>query len=354
MSSLKLVTKKSTKSDFADAWYVVCPSKDLRKDPVPVTLCDHKIVLFRSKQGVAALLDRCPHRNVPLSLGKVREGQLACSYHGWHFNGNGECTHIPCLDGPAQAKSRNATSFKAVEQDGYIWVHSNPEADAADDPFQFPFMNDPTYVKVHQSMRMNGSVFSVAENALDVPHTAYLHGGVFRKASRRHPIDVKIRRTSTMAEAEYIGEPAPRGVLGRLLAPGGGTVTHYDRFLLPSITQVEYALGAQTHLMITAALTPISRRETMVFGMGALKTPYRRAQKLVAKVLEPLALFVLNQDAKMLAIQSQAIEDNGEESVLSTDADVLGPHILRLLKNAQTGGDSASEDLFEKRIRMFV
>ena len=40
-----------------------------------------------SKGGApGALLDRCPHRSVPLSFGKVADGRLQCGYHGWAFD----------------------------------------------------------------------------------------------------------------------------------------------------------------------------------------------------------------------------------------------------------------------------
>src|SRR5690606_40486504 len=62
-----------TKGHFSVArltghWYVVCRSRALGRRPRAVTLLDTPLVLFRTGAGkVAALLDRCPHRNVPLS-----------------------------------------------------------------------------------------------------------------------------------------------------------------------------------------------------------------------------------------------------------------------------------------------
>jgi phenylpropionate dioxygenase-like ring-hydroxylating dioxygenase large terminal subunit len=56
------------------------------------------LVLFRSQGRAAALLDRCPHRNVPLSLGRVlADGRLECAYHGWQFDYEGVCRKIPGL-----------------------------------------------------------------------------------------------------------------------------------------------------------------------------------------------------------------------------------------------------------------
>ena len=35
----------------------------------------------------------------------------------------------------------------------------------------------------------------------------------------------------------------PEGLVARILSPSGGVVTHFDRFILPCITEVEYAIG---------------------------------------------------------------------------------------------------------------
>ena len=53
-------------------WYPACMAHDLGRSPQAITLMDIPLVLFRDGAGAAhALLDRCPHRNVPLSLGRV-------------------------------------------------------------------------------------------------------------------------------------------------------------------------------------------------------------------------------------------------------------------------------------------
>ena len=63
-------------------WFILCTSRELGTRPLARTLQGTPLVLFRDGRGrPAALLDRCPHRNVPLSLGRVRDGQLECNYH---------------------------------------------------------------------------------------------------------------------------------------------------------------------------------------------------------------------------------------------------------------------------------
>ncbi|KAJ6427945.1 hypothetical protein OIU84_023365 [Salix udensis] len=47
--------------------------------------------------------DACPHRLAPLSEGRIDQwGRLQCVYHGWCFNGSGNCNFIPQAppDGP--------------------------------------------------------------------------------------------------------------------------------------------------------------------------------------------------------------------------------------------------------------
>lgn len=40
--------------------------------------------------------DKCPHRLAPLSEGRIDQwGRLQCVYHGWCFNGSGDCKFIP-------------------------------------------------------------------------------------------------------------------------------------------------------------------------------------------------------------------------------------------------------------------
>src|SRR4051812_19506833 len=77
-------------------WFVACTSAQLRRGQVLARrLQGTPLALFRTDGGaIAALLDRCPHRNVPLSAGTVRGDALECRYHGWRFDGAGECVAI--------------------------------------------------------------------------------------------------------------------------------------------------------------------------------------------------------------------------------------------------------------------
>lgn len=336
-----------------DAWYVACASDELRRGkPLARTILGVPVALFRDGEGSAgALLDRCPHRNVPLSEGRVAHGDLECAYHGWRFDRLGRCTAIPTLDGEPDAAARKAPFFPVRESQGHVWVWPVPDGTPEGEPFRFELDGAEGYTTVRQRLAMSGSLHAAAENALDVPHTKFLHGGLFRTSDRKNRIEVVVTRTHDRVEAEYLGEPRPTGLVGRILAPRGGVVTHVDRFFLPSIVQVEYRLG-KNHILVTSALTPESDFVTRFYGVVSFKLPLPGF--LVAPILEPIAMSILKQDARMLEKQTANVRRFGGEQYVSTEVDVLGPHILRLLRAAERGKNDPAAEPFVRRFHMEV
>jgi phenylpropionate dioxygenase-like ring-hydroxylating dioxygenase large terminal subunit len=337
-----------------NSWFILCESRELGHKPLSRMLQGTPIVLFRGAGGQpGALLDRCPHRNVPLSLGRVVGGQLQCGYHGWTFDSAGECRAIPGLFGDTRAKARCTASYAVREQDGFVWVYSTPGVVPATEPYRFPLLEAKGYSTVRRIVRAPGSLHATLENTLDVPHTAFLHGGLFRTAEKHNEIDVVVRRSSDRVEAEYIGEPRPKGLVGRLLAPGGGVVQHFDRFLLPSIAQVEYRIGDDSHLMVSSAMTPVSDWDTLVYAVVTFRLPI--PHWLVKPFLTPVALHIFSQDARILKKQTETIHRFGTEMYVSTELDVLGPAILRLLRSVEREKQGASsEPVHETRLKMLV
>lgn len=339
-------------SRVADDWYIVCQSGELRDEPLARTLLGSPLVLFRDGHGQpGALLDRCPHRNVPLSLGTMKGEALECAYHGWQFDRLGVCRAVPGLVDTRETRGRRVPAYPTKERDGFVWVYGVPDEEPGREPFAFPYVGMSGYTTVRQEVAAEGSVHAVAENALDVPHTAFLHRNLFRTARDPREIQVVVKREGERVEAEYIGEPRPSGLAGRVLAPGGGTVVHFDRFILPSIVQVEYRLGEDRHLCVTSALTPVSDFYTRLFAVASFRLGL--PGWLLAPILRPVMLRIFKQDADMLTHQTRTIEQFDGERYESTELDVLGPHILRLLRSAERG-ERGRDQPFTRAFRMLV
>lgn len=217
-------------------------------------------------------------------------------------------------------------------------------------PLAVPESRDDSYTKVLRYVEFPGGLQAVVENALDVPHTAVLHRGLFRSGTDGTSADVVLRRFRTWAEAEFVGERPPRGLLGRLLTLGSRKslaevrLQHWDRFVLPGVLQVEYRIGPRSHFLITGFCCPHDDTRTGLFALVCLKTPLPQfLERLLVRIVEPFAMKVVAQDMAILRQQTETIEHFGEERFMSTEIDVLGHSIARLLKDGaeREEGDEA-------------
>lgn len=158
---------------IADRWYAACASQRLRRRPLATRVLDHDLVLFRDAQGTArALRDRCPHRGVALSLGRVVEGAVACGYHGWRFDGSGRCVHVPSLRDDQRIPARaGVASFPCEERDGYVWVFAGEGVPG-------PVPRIPGFAKRRwlqgEAPQAFGWIKGI-ENNLDVCHAGFAH-----------------------------------------------------------------------------------------------------------------------------------------------------------------------------------
>lgn len=312
------------------AWYVICQSEELTRRPLSRRLFDVPIVLFRTRDNrIGALVDRCPHRNVPLSAGRVVDCQIECPYHGWQFDCEGTRVNVPGLCPQPEPRRHLASRLATREQDGFVWVYGTPDVEPDAEPFRVPSKEG--YTTVRRYYDIECTLFASVENALDVPHSAFLHRGLFRGAGQPQRIKAVITRGVDRVEAEYIGEQPPKGLAARLLTRSGDVMTHSDRFILPSITQVEYRLGDKGHLT-TFFCTPVKDFSTRIFG--AFQFRLGLPSWLMVRVMTPVIKRIILQDVKMLKEQGATIAAFGEECYTSTPLDLLGLQIWRLMRRA--------------------
>lgn len=320
----------------APGWYPLCLEKEVRGRPRRYVLGGLPLVATRIEGSCVVLLDRCPHRNVPLSQGRVLGHALECPYHGWRFDRDGRCTLIPGR-GEAPKPSHAAVSYPTRTHGGMLFV--GIDVSGGSEPFSTSEQRDRAYVRFVRRVILAATPLLVVENALDVPHTGVLHRGLFRTATRR-AVQVICRRYSSWIEAEYVGESAPSGLLGRLL--GGGrdgeaTVVHFDRFFLPGVLQVEYRLGQGAHLVIVGYVKQVDEDRTELFAHVSIKTPlWRWVERALLLIIEPVAWLVVRQDVRMLKAQADNMRRFGETRFMSTELDVLYAGLARLFKEAQT------------------
>jgi phenylpropionate dioxygenase-like ring-hydroxylating dioxygenase large terminal subunit len=313
-----------------DWWYPACRVSDLRRRPLAITSLGTPVVLFRDGTGTAqALVDRCPHRNAPLSMGRVhRDGALECGYHGWRFDGRGHCVAVAGLPSPG----RDVDAYSVVERDGFVWIWGEPGVTPTRQPFALPEMGGPSTGEVIFPSDLECGLPAALENSLDVPHTAFLHGGAFRGGEPAEIVAVRSALPDGV-EVQYYGEPVRFGPLHL----AGLTFDHWDRFVLPSIAQIEYRVQGWLHITNTILHLPVSATKTRAWFV--VRYWSRLPSAVVGPIVQLRGRKILGQDEDMLARQSLNIARFGGERFASTELDLMGNAIRRLLRQAESGED---------------
>jgi pyruvate oxidase len=71
----------------ARRWVRVLGPDELAEGGVAGITCEgRRLCVTRIRGRYGALDDRCPHRDWPLSTGRVEGGRLQCAQHGWVFD----------------------------------------------------------------------------------------------------------------------------------------------------------------------------------------------------------------------------------------------------------------------------
>lgn len=197
-------------------WHPVCRDDELRDEPLPVRLLGEDLVLWRDAEGtVRAFADRCPHRGAKLSLGRVREGVLECPYHGWQFEGSGQCIKVPALPEFTPPAGHKACTHAVAKAAGMLWVCLEGEAappafDAETDPHLRRLTVGPYDVAT--------SAPRIVENFLDMSHFGLVHEGWL--GDRAHLAQHDYRVESSAAGLVAMGCKAWQPRSNRLSAEG--------------------------------------------------------------------------------------------------------------------------------------
>ncbi len=159
-----------------NAWYAAARVDEVGDVPLARTYLGEPVVLFRNLDGkVGALLDACPHRGVPLSLGEVRDGMLRCHYHAMMFDVGGVCRYNPHVKGPPERLK--GKSFPTVERHGFVWIWMGDAtlADPAAIIDYSLFSANSGYTIATDYLRIEADYRLVIDNLMDLAHAEFVH-----------------------------------------------------------------------------------------------------------------------------------------------------------------------------------
>ena len=163
-----------------DYWYPVAWSAQVVRRPFAVEVVGERLMLQRDAEGaVHALHDRCPHRGVPLSLGKEEfPGTVTCAYHAWTYRlSDGQLCAV-ITDGPDSPMCGKVSvrTYPTAEAIGLVWVFiGDREPHPLTDQLPEELVDAPDMAVGGRIEDRDGNWRYYAENGFDEGHAKYLH-----------------------------------------------------------------------------------------------------------------------------------------------------------------------------------
>lgn len=340
---------------LTEYWYVVAVSHEIKPgEPVKRQVFEKPIVLWREKDGgLTALLDRCCHRNAPLSEGKVVNGCIVCPYHGWTFNSEGQCVKIPS-EGPHPERlpKQRVEHFPVCERHGLIWVWMGESKMPDKELFDMPIIKKGGWRYYYMITKFNNNVTDLVENFMDVPHTVYVHKGWFRDQKQLR-VPMYVERTDDSVLVTYDQQDDAIGAFSRMINPKKLPMVHTDKFYMPNITRVDYVFGEEERgFIITSTCTPVAPFETMVYTLISYKFGWLNA---LARLFLPwYTRRVIDQDVWIMDVHGKNIQTFKGTDYHSTQADTLHLYIESLRNWAESGGEKPKPKPITKTAEFWV
>jgi vanillate O-demethylase monooxygenase subunit len=177
-------------------WYVGASDHEVQTRPLGRTILGEPVVFFRSQDGtLAAFEDRCPHRSLPLSMGKVIGDVLQCHYHGLQFGRSGKCVKVPGQD--LIPSSAQVKTYPVVERYHWIWIWmGDPALANPDDIPDFHWLDDPTWGAKTSYLHAEANWQLVVDNLLDLTHLAFVHETTIGNSALVENAAVKVQRAA--------------------------------------------------------------------------------------------------------------------------------------------------------------
>lgn len=326
-----------TTSLLPQYWYIVAESNEITTNKaLSRQVLDEWLACYRDEQGqVVIAQDRCIHRCARLSRGTVQDGKLSCRYHGWIYGEGGQIVSIPVEGGqePAFRRKLKAQTYRAVEQDGYVYVCLEPGKQTPLKPFVLSEIGLPLKGAVRLKNRFNNSLANCVENYIDVPHTAYVHHGIFRKP-RGEQLHTTIIRQEGEIHITYHGERLNLGSFSLFLNPQGKEIFHTDHFFAPNVTSVHYQMPCGYRYSITSQSVPVTAMETMVYT--DIRYDFGFWTSFAGLLVRRQAQKVILQDIEILNEQGRNIQKYGER-FYSTSADTIHTLTSEIINGLKQG-----------------
>jgi len=280
-------------------WQPVARARDLPAGHAkPIRVMSEDFTLYRGEEGTPHLVAfRCAHRGTQLSTGWVEGDCIRCFYHGWKYDGSGQCVEQPAEDAGFASKVK-IESYPCEEYLGLIFAYLGEGAERGDTgAFRPPLPRYPRWESTSRQLDIitytrDCNFMNNIENNLDEAHLPFVH-----RTSRMHVEWQDVPRITC--------EPSPWGATVRASRPGGRE--HIYQFGMPNLLYtliaigvVQNADGAAVHSHMLSWRVPIDDERHVSFNamltevagdqVPAFRAAMRRRGEVLASLPSPESL----------------------------------------------------------------
>lgn len=318
-------------------WMPLAWSRAVGRRPCAVHVLGTRLVAFRDRAGHATVLeDRCAHRGVALSEGRVMGDCIECPYHGWRFDTAGRCTHVPSLLRNEKVPDYRVPSYRTQEQDGILWF-------ALDDavwPAEPPRWRHPDAMSSQSVVELEGNYLHLLENLVDNPHAGFIHAGLIRNEPTQR-VCAEITETTLQIQIRTRGEKTNDSLLFKLLGKRGEEVHHLEEYRAPSEMMSTYSQRGRV-AGVQSFIVPIDEHRTRWFFRIFLQ--FGAMTAVVFPVYRRIVLGILRQDAAVVRkIHAQSTLWPNRRAC-STRSDVPSTLVARAARAFAEAGPSTPRD----------
>ena len=155
-------------------WVAVARSKDIETGRAkPLRIMSEDFTIYRGAGGAIHIVDaHCPHRFALMHLGWVEGDDIRCVYHGWKFDGSGQCVEQPAEE-PGFARKVKIRTVPARENIGLVYAYFGEGEPPAFPPF--PTRATPGIMDIWNAEPMPCNYLQSFENSMDEVHVAFTH-----------------------------------------------------------------------------------------------------------------------------------------------------------------------------------
>lgn len=327
-----------------NAWYMGAWARELDSGPTGRTLLGEPVVMFRTEDGsVAALADVCPHRAVPLSLGRVVGDRIRCPYHALEFDAGGVCRHNPHVKGPPdRLKTR---TYPVVERYGMIWMW--PGDPAKSDPDRIPdygwFADPDRFTTARGYVHIAADYRLVIDNLMDLTHAEYIHVDTVGAPGASEVVQGEVVRLADGIAVNSFLPNLPPNNAGKMMWTRSERVDQYADITWRAPSALLLDLGIMEpghprssghHTPSAHILTPEGDRGTHYFWAFARDFKMGNAE-VTALIEKVIGSAFTNEDKPMLEAAQRNIDLTGAKLANFSLGDAASAHVRREIERLE-------------------